>query len=161
MAALASTYLASLAILTAPHILFGPAEWILSTTAYVVAVSLISTAFTGEAWEGFTLSLVAGVAAAASSLILTLTLKLPPLPTPQLLISVGGAPLLTLILRSTLKVEAPVQEEVSESREAEVEEKPAEEAEKLITCPSCGRPIPHDSIYCPLCGSRVKPGHEG
>ncbi len=162
LAAVAPAYLASLIILTIPHMLFGPSIWVLSTTAYIVTVSLIAVALVRGVWEGFLVSLVAGVAAAASSLILLTLLELPPPPLPQLLISVGGAPILALLIRQFLEEAQPPEESVEggELKEVEVSEKPAEKKLELIQCPSCGKLIPHDSIYCPLCGSRVKPGHE-
>jgi len=36
---------------------------------------------------------------------------------------------------------------------ARVEEAPKPE---LIRCPHCGRQIPSDSIFCPLCGQKVR-----
>jgi hypothetical protein len=42
--------------------------------------------------------------------------------------------------------------ELKAEREVEVA---AVEEVKLIECPSCGGQIPSDSIYCPLCGSKV------
>ena len=53
-----------------------------------------------------------------------------------------------------LKVEVSEKAEVREE-ETMVEEKRKAEAE-LMSCPHCGQQIPSDSIYCPLCGGKVK-----
>jgi len=62
-----------------------------------------------------------------------------------------------------VKVEEARAEEVVEREErplegVEEEIAKAEEAPKpeLIKCPHCGRLIPSDSIFCPLCGERIR-----
>lgn len=42
--------------------------------------------------------------------------------------------------------------------EEEFEEAVVSEEVELTACPRCGRMIPSDSIYCPLCGERVEEG---
>ena len=49
------------------------------------------------------------------------------------------------------KEERPL--EKIEEEIARVEEAPKPE---LIKCPHCGQQIPSDSIFCPLCGERVR-----
>ena len=56
---------------------------------------------------------------------------------------------LVVSLRAGRKVEVAVVGEVVEPAVEAVEEI------SLITCPACGEHIPSDSIYCPLCGSRI------
>ncbi len=75
---------------------------------------------------------------------------------PYWVLGLIASPALALLitdLRAEREVEvAAVKEAVRP--EAEV----AEEEVELIECPSCGGQIPSDSIYCPLCGSKVAEG---
>jgi len=68
-----------------------------------------------------------------------------------------ASPALALLV-AELRAERGIEREVEVATVEEVarlEAEIAEEEVELIECPSCGRQIPSDSIYCPLCGSRV------
>ena len=57
-----------------------------------------------------------------------------------------------------VKAEEIIEEEAKPPERAEEEIAKVEEAPKpeLIKCPHCGRLIPSDSIFCPLCGGRIR-----
>ena len=69
--------------------------------------------------------------------------------------------------------EVKVEEEVKAEEIVKKEEKPPERVEeemarieetpkpKFIKCPHCGRSIPSDSIFCPLCGGKIGEKNEG
>ena len=65
----------------------------------------------------------------------------------------------SFMLEKSLAAGEELKVEKGEEAEVEEEEVMAEEKRKeveLITCPHCGQQIPSDSIYCPLCGGKVK-----
>ncbi|RLG03896.1 MAG: hypothetical protein DRN54_02105 [Thaumarchaeota archaeon] len=68
-----------------------------------------------------------------------------------IIVSMITALSLNKIMKAREKAFPRVEEELEELEETVV----SEEIE-LTMCPSCGRPIPSDSVYCPLCGERVK-----
>ena len=57
-----------------------------------------------------------------------------------------------------VKAEETIEEEAKPPERAEEEIAKVEEAPKpeLIKCPHCGQLIPSDSIFCPLCGGRIR-----
>ncbi|MCD6312631.1 MAG: zinc ribbon domain-containing protein [Thaumarchaeota archaeon] len=73
------------------------------------------------------------------------------------LIAVIVPPITTASLNKIVKARERAFPRVEEEFE-KLEEVVVSEEVELTTCPSCGRLIPSDSIYCPLCGERVKEG---
>ncbi|MCF3653821.1 MAG: zinc ribbon domain-containing protein [Aigarchaeota archaeon] len=76
---------------------------------------------------------------------------------PYLALGLIASPALALLV-AELRAERGIEREVEVAAVEEAarpEAEMAEEEVELIECPSCGRQIPSDSIYCPLCGSRV------
>ncbi len=73
------------------------------------------------------------------------------------LIAVIVSPVTAASLNKIMKAWERVFPRAEEELEGLEEVMVSEEVE-LTTCPSCGRLIPSDSVYCPLCGERVKEG---
>lgn len=79
----------------------------------------------------------------------------------QFLIAIILAPSLSAGLFMLAKPEKIPEVEIEEvkdveEREAVEEPKNVEAGMELISCPYCGGSIPADSIYCPLCGERIR-----
>ena len=64
-----------------------------------------------------------------------------------------SASIIAFLLARILEKPAP---EIREELELGEEVEEAAEELELITCPSCGRQIPANSIYCPLCGEKIR-----
>ncbi|MCD6313288.1 MAG: zinc ribbon domain-containing protein, partial [Thaumarchaeota archaeon] len=73
------------------------------------------------------------------------------------LIAVIVSPVTAASLNKIMKAWERVFPRAEEELEGLEEVMVSEEVE-LTMCPSCGRLIPSDSVYCPLCGERVKEG---
>lgn len=73
---------------------------------------------------------------------------------PYWTLSFLASPLLAILVAS-LKAEEEAEREARTVMTVGPETEVAEEEMGLIECPTCSGQIPSDSIYCPLCGSRV------
>ena len=142
LSALTSSYMILVIIIMSAAIASAIISGLLIRSHYSIIPPLLGSA------ASFLTNYLSGLFLAASSRVY--------LDWPYLALGFIASPALALLV-SELRAERGIEREVEV---AAVEEAARPEAEiveemELIECPSCGRQIPSDSIYCPLCGSRV------
>ena len=120
------------------------------------AFSAIISSFMLRGWICLLPPIIGGLAALASNYLLEILLQTSSeiYFTWYFPAAIISASIIAFLLARILEKPAPEIREELELGEG-VEEAGEEELE-LITCPSCGRQIPANSIYCPLCGEKIR-----